>query len=272
MLKILLSDVTEWGRIQWMFFLFMVSGTCSQCTVDQPPVVTAALGHDAIMPCQLSLSDNVKMVIPPVLYWAVLPQESDDDKLWPPSENYKERVDLLDKGLYSTNKSVLFRNVQWADSGRYQCKVSITTKAGRFRRLGNASLLVVHDTMTFNLSGHNNSLLCEVNVTHDPGFVLTVFHDGYKLQTGDSSASGDSYSYLPFVTLSEAVLLRSNGTYECQLHLNEDLITASIFHYHPPEPDKLVEYKEPWHLYTALLLVPTIFLLVLLTAMLICRD
>ncbi|XP_030249865.1 uncharacterized protein LOC115567416 isoform X3 [Sparus aurata] len=238
MLKILLSDVTEWGRIQWMFFLFMVSGTCSQCTVDQPPVVTAALGHDAIMPCQLSLSDNVKMVIPPVLYWAVLPQESDDDKLWPPSENYKERVDLLDK-----------------------------------------------DTMTFNLSGHNNSLLCEVNVTHDPGFVLTVFHDGYKLQTGDSSASGDSYSYLPFVTLSEAVLLRSNGTYECQLHLNEDLITASIFHYHPPEPkdagknvsatdqpDKLVEYKEPWHLYTALLLVPTIFLLVLLTAMLICRD
>lgn len=26
MLKILLSDVTEWGRIQWMFFLFMVSG------------------------------------------------------------------------------------------------------------------------------------------------------------------------------------------------------------------------------------------------------
>lgn len=107
-------------------------------------MVTAALGHDAIMPCQLSLSDNVKMVIPPVLYWAVLPQESDDDKLWPPSENYKERVDLLDKGLYSTNKSVLFRKVQWADSGRYQCKVSITTKAGRFRRLGNASLLVVH--------------------------------------------------------------------------------------------------------------------------------
>lgn len=95
------------------------------------------------------------------------------------------------------------------------------------------------DTMTFNLSGHNNSLLCEVNVTHDPGFVLTVFHDGYKLQTGDSSASGDSYSYLPFVTLSEAVLLRSNGTYECQLHLNEDLITASIFHYHPPGNDLL---------------------------------
>lgn len=38
------------------------------------------------------------------------------------------------------------------------------------------------------------------------------------------------------------------------------------------EPDKLVEYKEPWHLYIALLLVPTIVLLVLLTAMLICRD
>ena len=107
-------------------------------------MITAALGHDAIMPCQLNLSDNVKMVIPPVLYWAVLPQESDDNKLWPPSENYKERVDLLDKDLYSPNKSVLFRNVLWADSGRYQCKVSITTKAGRFRRLGNTSLLVVH--------------------------------------------------------------------------------------------------------------------------------
>ncbi|XP_036930421.1 uncharacterized protein LOC119006140 isoform X1 [Acanthopagrus latus] len=289
MLKIFLSEVTEWGWIQWMFFLFMVSGTCSQGTVHQPPVLTAALGHDAIMPCQLILSDNVKMVIPPVLYWAVLPQESDDDKLWPPSENYKERVDLLDKDLYSPNKSVLFRNVQWADSGRYQCKVSITTKDGRFRRLGNTSLLVVHDTMTFNLSGHNDSLLrCEVNVTHNPGFVLTIFHDGYKLETGDSSASGDSNSSLHFVTLSEAVLLSSDGTYECQLHLNEDLVTTSIFDYHLPvaeepkdagknvsatvQPDKPVEYKEPWHLYIALLLVPTIVLLVLLTALLIRRD
>ena len=107
----------------------------------------------------------------------------------------------------------------------------------------NASWVCVRlfpDVMTFNLSGHNDSLLrCEVNVTHDPGFVLAIFHNGYKLHAGDSSASGDSFSYLPFVTLSEAVLLRSNGTYECQLHLNEDLITASILRYHLPGNDLL---------------------------------
>lgn len=95
-------------------------------------------------------------------------------------------------------------------------------------------LRLFSDTMTFNRTGHNDSQLrCEVNVTQDPAFVLFIFHDGRKLQTVDS-APGDAVTALPYVTLSEAISLSSGGKYECQLHLNGDLTTKSIFHYHPP--------------------------------------
>lgn len=88
--------------------------------------------------------------------------------------------------------------------------------------------------MTVHLTGHNNSLLrCEVNVTWDPGFVLSVLYDGCKLQPVDSAPLRDTGAALPYVTLSETVSLRSEGEYECQLHLNEQLITKSIFNYQP---------------------------------------
>lgn len=95
-------------------------------------------------------------------------------------------------------------------------------------------LRLFSDTMILNLTGHNDSLLgCKVNVTWDPGFVLSIFHDGCKLQPVDT-APGDADAALPYVTLSETISLRSKGEYECQLHLNKDLVTKSIFNYHAP--------------------------------------
>lgn len=108
-------------------------------TVHQPPVLATALGHNVIMPCHLS---NKEKLTPPVLYWVY----NDNSKLWPAAEKYKERVDLLDKNPDSSNKSILFKNVQWADSGMYLCKLSIITTDNnkRSRTKGNETLLIVY--------------------------------------------------------------------------------------------------------------------------------
>lgn len=89
------------------------------------------------------------------------------------------------------------------------------------------------DTMTFNLTGHNDSqLCCLVKVTPDPGLALSIFHDGVKAQSNES-ATGDRVAATPYVTLSETISLRGAREYECQLYLNKHLITKSVFHYHP---------------------------------------
>ncbi|XP_029307847.1 uncharacterized protein LOC115021492 isoform X2 [Cottoperca gobio] len=224
------------------------------------------------MPCHLNLSHDEKMLTPPVLYWIYLTTDgTDNPRVWIPSEKYEGRVDTLDNNPNTSNKSIRFKNVQWADSGRYLCKLSINTKRDKsFRKKGNETLLMVYDTMTFNPTGHNDSLLsCEVNVTRDPGLVLSIFHDGFKLQPV-GSAPGKGGTALPFVTLSETVSPRSKGEYECQLHLNKDLLTKSIFRYNLPEPNVKL-FPEPWFLYTALLLVPFVILLGLISATLMCR-
>ncbi|XP_038566688.1 uncharacterized protein LOC119897176 isoform X1 [Micropterus salmoides] len=282
MLKIILSDR------QWMFLYFMVSGTCCLVTVHQPPVLTTALGDDVMMPCQLNISHSEKMVTLPVLYWVYVTQGPVRTKVWFPSGRYEGRVDLLDNNANSSNKSIHLKNVHWADSGKYLCKLSMTTqKAKSFRKIGDGTFLLVHDTMMFNLTSHNDSLLwCEVNVTQDPRLVLSIFHDGHKLQTVES-ALGENVTALPYVTLSEAVSLRSAGKYECQLHLNKDLITKSIFHYHPSEEDGYAKnvsvtcptttsgvemFPEPWAMYIGLLLVPITILLGLVITLPMCRS
>ncbi|XP_018555635.1 uncharacterized protein LOC108899596 isoform X2 [Lates calcarifer] len=284
MLKIILSELNhnliwmKWGWTAWMFLYFMISGTHPLITVHQPPVLTAALGEDLIMPCHLNLSNEEKMTARPVLYWV----HTDNEKLWVPSERYKRRVDLLDSDPLSLNKSIRLKNVQLADNGKYLCKVSVTMAGGKsFRMKGNGTLVMVYGNMTFGLTSHNDSLLqCEVNVTQGPGLVLSIFHNECKPQTVDS-ASGDTDAALPYVTLSETIPLRGGGKYECQLHLNENLIVESIFNYTPPvagkdEKNILTAHPttspEPWFLYVALLLVPTTILLGLVTVLLINRP
>ncbi|XP_059194925.1 uncharacterized protein LOC131976054 [Centropristis striata] len=229
------------------------------------------------------------MKAPPVLYWIFLTQDKIDPlKLWVPSEAYVGRVDRLDNDPYTSNLSILLKDVQWADSGKYQCKVSVNTNRDSFRRNGDKTLLMLYDNLTFNLINHSDSLLrCEVNVSQDARFVLSIFHNGYKLQPVDC-APRDTSAALHYGTLSETISLRKEGEYECQLHLNETLVTNSTFHYHlndaadaeknvsvtPPITDSepsLGPFPEPWFLYVALLLVPVSTLLALLTALLIYR-
>nr|XP_019948969.1 PREDICTED: uncharacterized protein LOC109633494 [Paralichthys olivaceus] len=250
-------------------------GSCCLVTIHQPPVVTAALGQDVIMWCQLILTPNDTLVTAPVLYWVFASQDAEEHRLWKPSEIYEGRVQLLDENNFS-NKSLLLKNVQWTDNGRYNCKLSITTeKAKSFRCKGNYTLLMIYDAMTFDLTAHNDSLLhCEINVTRETGLVLSIVHNntdidnGWKPQSVDS-APGVPVVALPYVTLSKTISLRDGGKYECRLHLSEELITKSIFHHILPDSG-VVEFPEPWFLYGGLLLVQVTILLGLVTALL-CR-
>ncbi|XP_068180529.1 uncharacterized protein [Antennarius striatus] len=268
MLKIIMTIVRGWGWTQWMFLHRMISGSFSLVVVHQPPVLTAALGHDVIMPCHFNVSYDDK-ISGCFLYWTCLSEDRGNTELWPPSETHKRRVDLLDKNENTSNKSILLQTVQWSDSGKYLCKLSVITTESRkrFRAKGNKTLLLVYDNMIFSLSGHNDSLLrCEVNVTRDPGFVLFIFHDGHKVQTSNSAPEATA---LPYITLSETMSLRGKGKYECQLHLNDNLITNSFLHHQALGGDagrnasvaSEIVFPEPWILYAGLLLVPVVFLL-----------
>ncbi|XP_028280898.1 uncharacterized protein LOC114448865 [Parambassis ranga] len=269
--------LTPAERTRTLVLCFMVSGCLCEVTVEQPPLVSAALGHDVIMPCVLQVTAEDTMVTPPILYWSQMMENVTTAKLWTPSPPYKGRVDLLDTNRSSNNKSILLRNVQWTDSGKYECKMSITTKKSSFRKKGRKTALVVHDTMLFNVTVHNGSLLrCEVNVTRDPGLSLVIVHNNScRLQTEDSAAGGAVHT-----ALSASAPLRGGGRYECRLSLEGLLITQSFFYSHLPVSGEAgqtdtgatahppVVYPEPWFLYVTLLLVHVIVLLVILAAML----
>ena len=63
----------------------------------------------------------------------------------PLSDKNKERVQILDDSKNSSDKSILLKNVTWADSGKYLCKLSITTEDnGSCRKNGSESLLIVY--------------------------------------------------------------------------------------------------------------------------------
>lgn len=101
------------------------------------------------MQCQLEVSPDEEMQSVPVLYWTLLAE--DKKRLTPnPPPAYEGRVDTLAKNPNSTNKSILLRNVQWVDSGKYECKLSLRTKKNKsFRERGNGTLLVVYGKYNF---------------------------------------------------------------------------------------------------------------------------
>ncbi|XP_004571157.2 uncharacterized protein LOC101483277 isoform X1 [Maylandia zebra] len=278
-------NLSKWGRTSWIILCFVVSGAFSLVTVHQPAVLSAALGQDIIMPCELWLQDE-KLLSQPILYWWKLNEMAADFiRLIPSQTPNNSRATLLDNNGMSTNKSMILKSVQWADSGKYRCKLSLhTERNGNFRQKGDTTSLVVYGATVFNVTKHAPCMLgCEVSVTRDAGFSLHIFHNGRRLQNV-TSAPGDADAALPYVTLSETVPLWSRGKYECQLHLRDDVITKSIFHSNLSEVgegDKNESttcssvrhgvYPEPWFLYVALLLVPVTVLIGLLSAMLMCR-
>ncbi|XP_038163576.1 uncharacterized protein LOC119798275 [Cyprinodon tularosa] len=199
-----------------LLLCFMISGAAALIKLLQPPVIAAPLGHDVLLPCELQASQDVKITNTPVLYWTAAGDRT------------------LEVDRNSSNYSHVLKKVQWSDSGSYQCKMSIKTSEGSFRLKGTNTTLVIYDTMTFNPSSHNHFLLrCEINVSEDLGFALSVLKDGSFLQGVDSD-HGPAISGA--VTLSQTVSLTGGQKYECLLLLRGDLVTSSTFYTKPTAP------------------------------------
>uniref|UniRef100_A0A3Q4N793 Ig-like domain-containing protein n=1 Tax=Neolamprologus brichardi TaxID=32507 RepID=A0A3Q4N793_NEOBR len=126
-------------------FTGCLSGAFSLVTVHQPAVLSAALGQDVIMPCELRLQDE-KLLSQPILYWWKLNEMAADFiRLIPSQTPNNSRATLLDNNGTSTNKSMILKSVQWADSGKYRCKLSLhTERNGNFRQKGDTTSLVVY--------------------------------------------------------------------------------------------------------------------------------
>eukprot|EP00064_Thunnus_orientalis_P012103 superscaffoldBa00001816_g12137 len=193
--------------------------------------------NDSQLQCEVNVTRDPRIVLSIVHDGCKFPAKSNDVTALP----------------YDT----LSETISLKGRGKYECQLHLNEDL-----IMQSSYWHPPDTMFFNLTSHNDSQLqCEVNVTRDPRIVLSIVHDGWKFQTVNNAVTA-----LPYNTLSETISLKGRGKYECQLHLNEDLIMKSIFHWHSPEPD--VVFPEPWFLYMAILLVPIIILLCLVIAML----
>lgn len=82
------------------------------------------------------------------------------------------------------------------------------------------------DTVIFDLVTHNRSLLsCQVNVSADPGFVLSILYNGHKIRSGKPEC------WEMGCNLSVTILLTHGGKYECRLYLNKNLITKMVSDY-----------------------------------------
>ncbi|XP_064160962.1 uncharacterized protein LOC135237597 [Anguilla rostrata] len=240
--------------------LLLQQGNWGQITVTQSPnVVVSRLNHNATLACRFSHTRK-QGVTGVILYWYHTGPNGQDLYAYPDSQarpEYKNRVVALDRNSTSENKSVVLQNATWRDSQRYRCMLSYETLQEPQRKRGGGVLLLLHDSMTFDLApGMVSELLCSVKVSPDPGFLLSVFRDGVHVLTAQN------HTPAPHVTLSLLVPVAHNM--ECRLNHSSGFILRKTYSIQP--------LPEPVLLYVAILLVPFIVLVISLTAYLIMRS
>lgn len=240
--------------------VLLQQGNWGQITVTQSPsVVVSRLSHNATLACRFSHTPD-QGVTGVILYWYHTGPNKQDLYAFPDSQarpEYKNRVVALDRSRTSEDKSVVLQNATWRDSQRYRCMLSYETLQQPQRKRGEGVLLLLHDSMTFDLApGMVSKLLCSVKVSPDPGFRLSVFRDGVHVQTAQN------HTPAPHVTLSLLVPVAHNM--ECQLNHSSGFILSKTYSIQP--------LPEPVLLYVAILLVPVIVLVISLTAHLIMKS
>lgn len=106
-------------------------------------MLTVTLGHDVTMPCHISQQEEA--IASTYLYWQKLNGSTEESRQLSESEGYRKRVERLDNDQLSANLSILLKAVQWADSGKYLCKLSyyIPSTDKRYRAKGNTTLLLI---------------------------------------------------------------------------------------------------------------------------------
>lgn len=109
-------------------------GVLPEAVVQQPPVVSAAVGEDVLLPCELQLSSESLMTTP-VFYWS----------LWRGTEKVEVRPPNQSDAQTPTNQPLLLRGVSWAHGGSYLCKVSLRTRPkGSYRTNGKKTTLLLY--------------------------------------------------------------------------------------------------------------------------------
>lgn len=157
-------------NILFNFCLYVIPGA-SRLTLQQPPIITATLGHDVTMPCHIPHQEDA--ITSTILYWAKL-NEGTETSLLSESEGYHKPVKRLDNDQHSANLSMLLKAVQWADSGKYLCKLSIRSERTnkRYRAKGNTTLLLIHGKYENWWDGFK---VCQVQVRHGLQTKFLVF-------------------------------------------------------------------------------------------------
>ncbi|XP_046883146.1 uncharacterized protein LOC124472394 [Hypomesus transpacificus] len=252
--------IARWKKHLWnsVIFCYLLSGTWSQINVvQQPDVVLIKLCGNAMLNCVFTHTPDMKVSNKPILYWEFMSQNK--SRLFPNQEpQYNGRVDVLDDVQSSPNKSILFRNVRWEDSGKYQCMLSYERDGDSERKRGAGVKLLIYDSAIFDvLPESKDQLRCAINVSQDPGLNLSMYHNGVPIDTRRNDTL-----FSPFRQLSVYIPLKEAGNYECKLNLASKLILNRNYSYYPEE--KIL--PEPWILYVAIVSIPFTGILILLTA------
>ncbi|KAL0984806.1 hypothetical protein UPYG_G00147160 [Umbra pygmaea] len=244
--------------------VLIAAGSWAQIVIQTPEVIVHKLSQNATFNCEFIHTPEQQVEPNPILYWHNIVQ-TNMTRLWPDAEHpFMNRVDVLDHDCNSSNRSILLKNIQWEDSqGQYECKLSYRVGKDSKRTKGIAVKLLIYDSLFLGLHPEDNgTLLCAVNVSQDLRFVLSILHNGYEL------AHKQNPRRTPLISLlSVSHPLENDKEYECQLKLNSTLILRHTFK-QPLETSAAQElFPEPVFLYGAILLVPIIVLLALITTM-----
>ncbi|KAI1894797.1 hypothetical protein AGOR_G00119450 [Albula goreensis] len=243
-----------------IMLFFRLQGSTGQITVTQTPsVVVSELNQNVTLNCSFNHSPDHR-VTRVILYWYVNGPEGSDVNIYPHgSEEYKERLIVLDKEETPRNMSIILLGVTWKDCKKYQCMLSYDKAGEPERKRGQGILLLLHDSMVFDLAPRSvSSLLCSVKVSPDPTFRLTVLEDGVEVCSTQNDTQAPHA-----ITLSLHVPLHSGRKYECQLNRSSELILSRTYFNQPQS------LPEPIFLYIAILLVPFIILIIILTLYLV---
>ncbi|KAJ7985371.1 hypothetical protein DPEC_G00351370 [Dallia pectoralis] len=252
----------------WNIIVVLIAaGACAQYVIQRPEEIVCKLSQKVTFNCEFIHTPDQQVDQNPILYWHNI-HERNTTELWPQSQSesqYKDRVDVLDRNQNSQNKSLLLKNVQWEDSnGKYECKLSYRTGNRSARKKGSGVKLLIYDSLFFNYDPDDNAtLLCAVNASWDPRFVLSVLHGGTQAALLLRNTTGPFQLITP---LSIRLPLENGKDYECQLNLSSIVILSQTFKQSSKTPAAEKRFPEPVSLFVAILLVPIIVLLFLLIA------
>ncbi|KAJ8384444.1 hypothetical protein AAFF_G00204650 [Aldrovandia affinis] len=241
--------------------LILLQGNSGQITVTQTPsVVVSALNQNVTLDCQFSHTPDQK-VTGVILYWYHRWPGREDQYIYPhvPTK-YQNRIMVLDSNRTNKDKSIVLLGVGWEDRYKYHCMLSYDRGDDANRMRGAGVLLLLHDSMTFDLAPWTpSSLLCSVEVSPHPELRLSMLEDGVE----GPSVQNDTHAL--HSTLSLLIPLYNDRKYECRLNWSSEIILSQTYFIPSALP-------EPIFLYSAILLIPFIILLIILTGVLVkCR-